>query len=169
MCVYSMRASRPWTTRCGLHRHMCTYTMRHQSTHPHTHPPPLSLSLCRGRPHASTRLIDIAYRLIVNLIDAEYRSMRARAWVDEVNAAEPRHTMTTLTTSTTTRVVRRRWTSAQGNRAMRAVSRGAVAMDGVEAIPRRKGARGVALSLSRWWSRVCVAHEGRARPSFSRA
>jgi len=44
--------------------------------------------------------------------------------------------MTTLTTSTTTRVVRRRWTTAQGHRAMRAVSRGAVAMDGVEAIPR---------------------------------
>lgn len=76
--------------------------------------------------------------------------------------------MTTLTTSTTTRVVRRRWTSAQGNRAMRAVSRGAVAMDGVEAIPRRKGARGVALSIVLSLSRR-VAHEGRARPSFSRA
>ena len=86
--MYSMRASRPWTTRCGLHRHMCTYTMRHRSTH--THPPP-PLSLSRGRPHASTRLIDIEYRSIVTLIDAEYRSMRARAWVDEVNAAESAH------------------------------------------------------------------------------
>lgn len=51
---------------------------------------------------------------------------------------------------------------------MRAVSRGAVAMDGVEAIPRRKGARGVALSIVLSLSRR-VAHEGRARPSFSRA
>jgi len=78
--------------------------------------------------------------------------------------------MTTLTTSTTTRVVRRRWTTAQGHRAMRAVSRGAVAMDGVEAIPRRKGARarvGVALSISRGKSGVFVAYDGRARPWFS--
>ena len=139
------------------------YVYLYYATSVHTHPPPL----CRGRPHASTRLIDIAYRLIVNLIDAEYRSMRARAWVDEVNAAEPRHTMTTLTTSTTTRVVRRRWTSAQGNRAMRAVSRGAVAMDGVEAIPRRKGAWGGFISLAvvvaRCVSRTRVALDRRFR------
>jgi len=54
---------------------------------------------------------------------------------------------------------------------MRAVSRGAVAMDGVEAIPRRKGARarawGVALSISRGKSGVFVAYDGRARPWFS--
>ena len=88
--------------------------------------------------------------------------MRARvgqpSWVN----AGGRHTMTTLTTSTTTRVVRRRWTSAQGNRAMRAVSRGAVAMDGVEAIPRRKGARQDRDRVNGWLylaSRV-VAYKG---------
>ena len=90
--------------------------------------------------------------------------MRARVGQrSRVNAGR-RHTMTTLTTSTTTRVVRRRWTTAaaRGNRAMRAARRGAVAMDGVEAIPRRKGARQDRDRVNGWLylaSRV-VAYKG---------
>jgi len=118
-------------------------------------------------------LIDIQHRSIVRFIDIEYRSIHARSHTGQRRRRRwrrrARHTMTTLTTSTTTRVVRRRWTTAQGHRAMRAVSRGAVAMDGVEAIPRRKGARarvgGGFIHLA--WCGVFVAYDGRARPWFS--